>query len=86
MKDSERLRLAAGRLRDLADKLDDQPAAIKRDYPYQTHWKGPAADTFNTALETGIKDLAALATDLQEYAKKLETKAGQLDAEEKKPK
>lgn len=86
MKDSEKLRTAATRLRTLAGELDDKPAELKRTYPYQKYWKGPAADTFNTALEGGIKDLGSLATDLEAYAKRLDEKATKLDEEEKKPK
>ncbi|MFI6320581.1 WXG100 family type VII secretion target [Nonomuraea sp. NPDC050556] len=86
MKDSEKLRTAATRLRTLAGELDDKPADLRRAYPYQKFWKGPAADDFNKALEGGIKDLGSLATDLENYAKRLEEKATKLDEEEKKPK
>lgn len=84
MKDSQKLREAAGKLRVKALVLGDEVNQVKRDYPYQRHWKGPAADTFNDTLETAAKDLSRLSDDLEEYARRLESKAAELEAEEKK--
>ncbi len=83
MKDSERLRQAASRLRTIASQLDDKPQQVKKEFPYQKYWKGPAADTFNQGLENGLKELRALAGDMEEYARRLEDKATALDKEEK---
>jgi uncharacterized protein YukE len=83
MKDSERLRRAASKLRTIAGRLDDKPLQVKRDFPYQKYWKGPAADTFNEGLEKGLKELRALAGDIDDYARRLEEKAAALDREEK---
>jgi len=83
MQESERLREAATKLRNIASKLDDKPEQVKRDYPRDKYWKGPAADTFYQTLDNGLKQLRDLAGDMNEYARRLEEKAAALDKEAK---
>lgn len=64
--------------------MDDEVSQIRRDYPYERYWKGPAAADFNEALQTAEKDLSRLIDDLEDYARRLERKAAELETEEQK--
>lgn len=85
MKDADKLREAARKLRAIAPELTDPARQITRSYPADRDWKGPAADEFNTELGTAIKALTTLTGDIEDYAIRLDTKAKELDAKAKRP-
>ncbi|GAA3684872.1 hypothetical protein GCM10022224_056990 [Nonomuraea antimicrobica] len=83
MKDSEKLRQAAAALRAIPGHLVRPVNGVRMTFPFQQYWKGPAATEFHKVLMGATKDLTALGDDIEAYARKLDNKARELEAEEK---
>lgn len=86
MTDPTVLRARAGRCRAAATEIRRQAAdlgrtvpALQQKYPIATIWKGPAADTFTTAVTSAQHAVAQASGEAQTYAAHLERTAVRLE-------